>query len=75
MDRGREFVLDSYGMLPELSFFDPIMNNIGLPATNKDEVVKVKMSPVIFLAQNELSKFVCQGMSLPISISSVVALA
>ena len=52
-------MLDSYGMLPEFSFFDPVMNNIDLPVTNKDEVVKVKKtSRVIFPAQNEeLSKF------------------
>ena len=46
-------------MLPELSFFDPIMNNVDLPVVNKDEAVKVKkMSPVAFPMQSEeLSEF------------------
>ena len=59
MDGGQDYVLDSYGMLPELSFFDPIMNISDLPVTNKDKVVKVKkMSLVIFPTQSEeLSKF------------------
>ena len=48
-DLGREFVLDSYGTLPELSLFDPIMSGM-----DQDVLVKVKKtSPVIFPAQNE----------------------
>ena len=46
-------MLDSYGLLAELSFFDPIMTNVEVPVTNKEEVVKVKKtSPVVFPAQS-----------------------
>ena len=52
-------MLDSQGTLPELSLFDPIMNKVDVPVTNKEKVMKVKTTcPVIFPAQNEdLSKF------------------
>ena len=57
-DFGREFVMDSYDMLPELSIFDPIMNSADHHVNNKDKDVRVKKTSVIFPAQNEeLSKF------------------
>ena len=35
MDGGQDYVLDSYDLLPELSFFDPIMSNVDVPLLMK----------------------------------------
>ena len=54
LDLVREFTSPSYGLLLELTCFDPIMSNVENYGTNKDkDMSTVKTFPVLFSVPTE----------------------